>query len=224
MTVRSKTTKLLLLDSLLQERMAVLSTLLSKRLGTVLTQASRSMGGMTVRNRPSRWYYDKFKDDLHFYFLLAAIPLSLFTAYMNITVGEAKLVPIPEGYKPKEWEYYKNPISRLFVKYFKPFGVQQEYEMNMHGVWEGVKVAEMRALKKKCTGRCRFMEIIRAGTTERTLPSMPGSRGRGMCSTQSRGARTLLAMTTLPNKRKAPPTDSLYSMKKPYNKHKGVKK
>ena len=26
------------------------------------------------------------------------------------------------------------------MKYFKPFGVQQEYEMNMHGVWEGVKV------------------------------------------------------------------------------------
>ena len=75
---------------------------------------------------------------------------------------QAKLVPIPEGYKPKEWEYYKNPISRcahnayfadivllvlqsqlirLMVKYLKPFGVQQEYEMNMHGVWEAVKVS-----------------------------------------------------------------------------------
>ena len=29
---------------------------------------------------------------------------------------------------------------RLLVKYCKPFGLQQEYEMNMHGVWEGVKV------------------------------------------------------------------------------------
>ena len=28
------------------------------------------------------------------------------------------------------------------VKYFKPFGLQQEYEMNMHGVWEGVKVIQ----------------------------------------------------------------------------------
>ena len=122
------------------------------------------------------------------------------------------------------------------------------------------QVAEMRALKKEVhrqmqihgdykvggtlssNGHGGWAGIFRAGTTERTLPSMPGSRGRVMCSTQSRGwdgwrkffllvpvfyffrARTLLAMTTLPNKRKAPPTDSLYSMKKPDNKHKGVYK
>merc|ERR1712181_182350 len=54
------------------------------------------------RQVPSRWGMDKFKDDLHYYFLLAAIPLTLLTAYINITRGEAKLVPIPEGYKPKE--------------------------------------------------------------------------------------------------------------------------
>merc|ERR1719239_264712 len=145
----SKTTKLLLLDSLLQEKMAVLSTLLSKRLGTVVAQAKRSMGSMAVRQVPSRWGMDKFKDDLHFYFLLAAIPLSLFTAYINITVGEAKLVPIPEGYKPKEEEYYKNPISRIMVKYFKQFSLQQEYEMNLHGVWEGSHVYELRSYHLK---------------------------------------------------------------------------
>jgi NADH dehydrogenase (ubiquinone) 1 beta subcomplex subunit 5 len=105
------------------------------------------MGGMTHSARPSRWTYDKLKDDIHFYVLLAAVPLGIFTIYMNVTVGEAKLVPVPEGYKPKEWEYYKNPISRLMVKYIKPWSLQQEYEMNLHGVWEGTKIAEMRALK-----------------------------------------------------------------------------
>ena len=71
------------------------------------------MGGMSVRQMPSRWQMDKFKvspsvsfnpwalatpnfkcstpqDDLHYYFLLAAIPLTLLTAYINITVGEVR--------------------------------------------------------------------------------------------------------------------------------------
>ena len=35
----------------------------------------------------------------------------------------------------------QSKLIRLMVKYLKPFGVQQEYEMNMHGVWEAVKVS-----------------------------------------------------------------------------------
>merc|ERR1712055_168200 len=78
-----------------------------------------------------------------------AVLSTLLSKRLGTVVTQAKLVPIPEGYKPKEYEYYKNPISRLMMKYCKPFGLQQEYEMNMHGVWEGVKIAEMRALKKE---------------------------------------------------------------------------
>jgi len=107
----------------------------------------RKMGGMAIHPMPSRWAYDRIKDDIHFYFFVAAIPLGIFHLYMSITVGEAKLTAIPEGYKPKEWEYYKNPISRLMVKYCKPWTLQQEYEMNLHGLWETIKVSEMVALK-----------------------------------------------------------------------------
>ena len=69
-------------------------------------------GGHTAVNRPSRWVGDKIKDDIHFYVLLAGIPVGLWVMYMNITEGQAELKPIPDGYKPKEWEYYKNPITR----------------------------------------------------------------------------------------------------------------
>merc|ERR1711978_820070 len=99
--------------------------------------------------------------------------------------------------KPKEWEYYKNPISRLMVKYLKPFGVQQEYEMNMHGVWEAVKIAEMRSLKKKFTDKCRFMVITRVGTTGKTSPNTQGFRGRAISSTPRPGELSSLGTIAL---------------------------
>ena len=68
------------------------------------------MGGMTVRQRPSRWEWDRikvlsnsfagfltpfFKDDLHYYIMLAAIPCGLFVLYMNVTVGEVDYLLLP---------------------------------------------------------------------------------------------------------------------------------
>ena len=53
-------------------------------------------------------------------------------------------------------------------------------QMQIHGDYKvGEKVIKI--------GIAIDLSIFRAGTTERTLPSMPGSRGRVMCSTQSRG-------------------------------------
>ena len=75
--------------------MAVLSALrpLSRQLACLSkTKAQvpvRCGGGHTAVNRPLRWVGDKIKDDIHFYVLLAGIPVGLWVMYMNITEGQA---------------------------------------------------------------------------------------------------------------------------------------
>ena len=73
----------------------------------------RNGGHYSVPIRPSRWVYDKFKDDVHWYFMLAAIPIGIAITAVNVLVGPAELRPIPEGYTPADWEYHRNPISRF---------------------------------------------------------------------------------------------------------------
>merc|ERR1712106_1313847 len=85
----------------------------------------RNGGHYNVHIRPSRWVWDKFKDDLHWYFMLA---------------------PIPEGYHPTEEEYHRHPISRFIMKHFK-HGIQENFEVHLHGMWELGKISEMRQLK-----------------------------------------------------------------------------
>ena len=56
---------------------------------------------------PSRWQWHKTKDWLHFYFFVGAIPVATFVFCMNVFIGPATLQEIPEGYIPKQWEYYR---------------------------------------------------------------------------------------------------------------------
>merc|ERR1712025_493413 len=114
---------------------------------TVLQSQVRN-SGYSVALRPSRWTYDKFKDDLHFYFMLGAIPSGLVIALSYMMVGSGELQPIPEGYNPKEWEYYKSPITRFLVKHFKK-SLQELYEVSVFTTWENHKVTEMRQLRKE---------------------------------------------------------------------------
>lgn len=77
---------------------------------------SRYMAGghhRTIPYVPSRWQWNKFKDYLHFYVMLGAIPLSLITLYVNVFIGPATLSEIPEGYVPKHWEYFRVRIIKL---------------------------------------------------------------------------------------------------------------
>ncbi|ENN72168.1 NADH dehydrogenase [ubiquinone] 1 beta subcomplex subunit 5, mitochondrial [Dendroctonus ponderosae] len=77
--------------------------------------------------QPSKWNWTIFKDMFNFYLVLGAIPCALFTIYMNLFVGPATLTPIPEGYTPKYWEYYRNPITRFLIRYIH-HSPQQDYE------------------------------------------------------------------------------------------------
>ncbi|KAF6214067.1 hypothetical protein GE061_011798 [Apolygus lucorum] len=109
----------------------------------------RSMSGhRTMPIQPSRWQYQKFKDLLHFYFLVGAIPVTCLIFYTNVFIGPAKLAEIPEGYEPKHWEYYKHPITRFLARYVFT-SHQQEYEKYMHLVYEEDEKMKIRALEKK---------------------------------------------------------------------------
>ena len=127
--------------------MAVVSSL---RRGVLTTknvvQTQVRNGGYSAAIRPSRWTYDKFKDDLHFYFMLGAIPCGLGVLVANIMGGNTELRAIPEDYTPKEWEHFRNPITRFIVKHFK-VGYQELYEVSLHNNWETSKVVEMKQLK-----------------------------------------------------------------------------
>lgn len=69
---------------------------------------SRNMGGHHLMPiKETRWQWTKFKDFVHYYVLVGVIPLTLFVTYVNVFIGPAKLAPIPEGYRPEHWEYYK---------------------------------------------------------------------------------------------------------------------
>lgn len=39
--------------------------------------------------------------------MVGAIPWACLIFYCDVFIGPAKLAPIPEGYEPKEWEYYR---------------------------------------------------------------------------------------------------------------------
>jgi len=132
--------------------MAILSRLVNigARQNKILVTPVRHGGGIggRVENRPSRWNYDIFKDHLHFYLALGAIPLGLCIVVSNIFTGPAKLAPLPEGYVPQEHEYYKSPITRWMMKHIFP-SYQQLYEGNLSRAWEAEKARCMNQLSRE---------------------------------------------------------------------------
>ncbi|XP_033218576.1 NADH dehydrogenase [ubiquinone] 1 beta subcomplex subunit 5, mitochondrial [Belonocnema kinseyi] len=110
----------------------------------------RSMGhGPRIfRIEPTRWQYTKFKDLLHFYIALGVIPLTIVTFITYVFVGPATLREIPEGYTPKYWEYYRNPITRFFMRTFNQ-SHQELYERTMHHMYEETQKAKIKGLERK---------------------------------------------------------------------------
>ena len=64
-------------------------------------------GPRLMEIQPSRFQWNKFKDNLHFYTLVGALPCLAIVFLTNVLIGPAQLTPIPEGYDPKHWEYHK---------------------------------------------------------------------------------------------------------------------
>lgn len=73
----------------------------------------------TMVIQPSRFQWNKWKDYLHFYSLVGAIPCLTVIFLTNVFIGPATLEPIPEGYQPKHWEYHRVSIfffpSLIFI-------------------------------------------------------------------------------------------------------------
>lgn len=72
-------------------------------------------GPRTMPIQPSRFMWNKWKDYTHFYVLVGAIPLCTLVFFVNVFIGPGTLSPIPEGYRPQPWEYYKVIFFVLFV-------------------------------------------------------------------------------------------------------------
>lgn len=98
--------------------------------------------------RPTTWQWDKTKDLLHFYFMLGAIPSLIVIFCSYVFVGPATLEPIPEGYDPKPWEYYRNPITRFYVRYIQTLP-QQDYEKYLHVMYIEDKCMKARKLEAR---------------------------------------------------------------------------
>merc|ERR1712012_1469632 len=68
--------------------------------------------GSKINIVPSRWNWEIWKNNIHMHILAWFGPMGAFITHVNVTQGPAKLEPIPEGYLPKEHEYYPHPIRR----------------------------------------------------------------------------------------------------------------
>lgn len=116
---------------------------------------------------PSRFQWHKFKDSLHYFTMVALIPMSALIFYVNVFIGPAELTEIPEGYEPEHWEYHRvscesfkvklpaiivdsfqHPITRFMAQYIYP-SPQQEYEKMLHNIWEEQEKMNVRRLEKQ---------------------------------------------------------------------------
>ncbi|XP_049767156.1 NADH dehydrogenase [ubiquinone] 1 beta subcomplex subunit 5, mitochondrial [Schistocerca cancellata] len=119
-----------------------------KNFNSVPIRCMSGHGPRTMPLQPSRFQWNKYKDLLHFYIFLGAIPVGLIIFFTNVFVGPATLAEIPEGYEPKHWEYFRHPITRFLARYLFP-NPQQEYEKFLHYSYEEDEKAKIRKLEKE---------------------------------------------------------------------------
>lgn len=91
----------------------------------VQTRQMSGHGPRLMNIKPSRFQWNKFKDLLHFYTLVGAIPVCLIILCTNVFVGPATLTPVPEGYQPNHWEYFKVILNKYCGKAPIHFGIEK---------------------------------------------------------------------------------------------------
>jgi len=106
------------------------------------------MGGHKMQVLPSRFEWERWKNDIHFYLTLGFGPMALLILFSNLFVGQAQLSDIPEDYEPMPWEYYKGPIERFFARYVYEFP-ERRYERTLHHLYMETERIKMRKLEKK---------------------------------------------------------------------------
>merc|ERR1712083_9305 len=82
---------------------------------------------------PSRFEWVEFKDMVNFNVWLAVIPMVTVVTLSNLFYGQAALTEIPDDYRPKPYEYYKQPLSRFFCWAFH-HSAEAIYEQNLHQI------------------------------------------------------------------------------------------
>jgi len=109
-----------------------LTNIISKTNGSpVFVRQMGGGGGGKMIIRPSQWEYTQWKDEVHFYTMLALVPMAILVTTINVFIGRAELADVPEEYEPKHWEYHQHPISRFFSKYLYA-NPQRDYEKMLH--------------------------------------------------------------------------------------------
>lgn len=98
--------------------------------------------------KPSQWQWTKFKDFVHFYVMLGALPCLAVMFVTNVFVGPATLTEIPEGYTPQHWEYHKHPITRFIARNFHP-SPQELYEKKLDRLYEKDELQKLFLLTNK---------------------------------------------------------------------------
>lgn len=105
-----------------------------------------SHGPRTFPMQPTKMQWHKFKDTLHFFIMVGALPLTAILFYANVFIGPATLSEIPEGHHPNHWEYHRHPISRFIARYIYT-SPQQEYEKMCHYIFEEQEKIKLRKLE-----------------------------------------------------------------------------
>ncbi|XP_046562518.1 NADH dehydrogenase [ubiquinone] 1 beta subcomplex subunit 5, mitochondrial-like [Haliotis rubra] len=124
--------------------------LLANTSKTPTTVVVRQMGDhkKTLEVVPSRFEWERWKDDMHFFIVIGMVPMLALIFYANVFIGPAELSDVPEDYEPKHWEYHKSPIVRFLAKhvYESP---EQRYERTLHVLHDQNEKRKFKLLDQK---------------------------------------------------------------------------